>query len=563
MKKRIFALILTLVFVIAFISGCGNSSDNPGSGVSNTPASGSPSTGGNSTGGNNTGGNSTGGGNTTGGNVLAPEDLIAAPENKDVRYADLIDILTQTNVVVIDPHAPGANSVTERNIYTCIYDRLVIRTPEGEYVPELATSWEISDDMQTYTFSLRKDVSFHNGEKFTAQSVIDTVMISRENTGSLGFDAWRYVDTATALDEYTVEIVLVAPNADFLFLIQHPGASIINKAAREADPVSGAWVGTGAYFVSEFVSGDHIVLMRNDDYWGEPAITKQLYLRHVPEVATRTIIMQNNESQVCMSIEPTDMPQFVNNSDFVVYRIVSDAHIIFFNMNDSITGDLNFRLAVAHALERADIATVSAGDWALPASDGTIWGYSTEFRNNNIPIIPFDLDLARQCLEASSYNGEEVELMAGIFTTQRGGEMIQEQLAKVGINVRLNQTDVPTLSSTALYGSDKTQMIHHMLPMTLSAASARGAFYPGASSNRASYNNPVVNELLDRAPTIADQKEREALYMQIQEILAEDLPIINIYYRLQAPVSSSKIGGIIINPDQNHDFRGIFLVLDD
>ena len=199
----------------------------------------------------------------------------------------------------------------------------------------------------------------------------------------------------------------------------------------------------------------------------------------------------------------------------------------------------------------------------MPETGGTFWGYETEFRNNDIQMLPYDPDLAKQYLAASVYKGEEVELASGVPVFHRGAEMIAEQLGRIGINVRLFQTDAPTLQSYANPLNNQAQMIHHTNNFNKSAVSARGSYYSTGASNRSSFNNPLVDELVDKAPTITDPKEREAVYRQIQEILYEDLPYISIYNLINCTITSSAVGGIILDSDNNHDYRGIFMVLED
>lgn len=538
--KRISAILLTLTFILAFCSACVGDGGN--SAVS---------------------GNGTNANNSAGG-VLSPGEVVQPPEGEDVRFADLIDIIPELPVSVIDPLNPGAAFAAVLLIYGCIFDRLIERTDDGDFVPGLASSWE-TGDMQTYTFNLRDDVYFHNGDKFTAQDVIDTFMLIREAPGTQAFDLWRNVDSVTAIDEHTVRIVLNAVNADFLYGLSLPGAGfVLNKAAREADPISGAWVGTGAFYVSDFASSEHTMLTRNEDYWGIAPLTKQLYLHFVPEIAARALMLLNGESDVCGGIGTEDLDMFVADPNFTVYRIIANSvHNLAFSMIDPITGDLNFRKAVAYALDRNEICTVAVGDWGLPVTDGAIWGDTTPFRNTGIPLLPYDLDLARQYLDASAYNGEEIEIVCADGALLLSAQMIQEQLGRIGIDIKVSLLDPLTLMSRSMYGSDQVQIVHFVSPFDLSASSARGIFYAGAGANRASYNNPAVNELLDLVPTIADPEERGEIYRQIQEIVAEDMPYINLYYRMQSVVASSDVGGIIVNADMYYDFRSIFKVLDD
>ena len=495
-------------------------------------------------------------------NVMVPGEVIQAPEEPGVKYADLIRINAELPVVVVDVMSQGATFSIMRQIFILIYDRLVHYYPDdGVYEGELATHWD-TDDFKTWVFYLRDDVTFHNGDKFTSQDVVDTIGLAKEAVGSLGFDPWRNVESVRAVDEYTVEIVLTAVNADFVHFISEAGGSIVNKAARDADPIKGAWVGTGAFYVSDFVSDGYTELTRNENYWGTAPLTRQLYIQCVPEPAANTIMQLNGEVDVSLNIPPQDNDMFVELDDYIVYGFAANSTCsLTFGLLNPITSDLNFRLAVAHAVNREEIAIVSTGNWAKPTPDGAFWGDSTPFRNTGLVQREYDPELAKEYLAASSYNGEEVELMTGPSTLTIGAQMIYEQLVAIGINVRLFPTDIPTLVMGSQYGNENMQLLHFVSPFTVVASSARVMLYPGMTANRASYNNPRVNELLDKAPTVS-RAEQEAIYMEIQELVYEDIPQLSLYERIWSVVTNKNVGGIRIHPDMEHDHRGIFMTVD-
>jgi len=494
---------------------------------------------------------------TTG--ALYPGEVINAPEG--AQFADRIDISTELNVSLLDPQSTGSTFAACRIVFQMVYDRLTNFTENQELVPELAKSWE-TEDQQTWIFYLRDDVYFHNGDKFTAQDVINTWQGSRNEPGSLAWDNWLPIETITALDEYTVEIVLNAPYSAFAYNLSLPGGAIINKAAREADPVEGLWVGTGAFYVSDFVSGNTVTLTRNDNYWGEKAKTKVVNFTYVPEVAARTIMQLNDEINVSLSIGPTDNDMFNEDPNFIVYGYAANSTVsLTFSMLDPITSDWNFRMAVAHALNLEEIAYGTTGNWAKATEDGAFWGDSTPYRNTSLPKFEQDLDLAKKYLEASVYKGEEIELISGPDTLTLGAQILQEQLRVLGVNVRVNLTDVATLVGLTQYGDENMQMLHFVSPFELNATSARVVLYPGMSANRASYNNAEVNELLDKALAVGPS-EQEAIFHRIQEIVHDEIPQLSLYARIWTIVTNDRVGGIKINPDMNHDLRGIFMTVD-
>ena len=489
------------------------------------------------------------------------ENTAGPPASAGKRYLDSIEVLGEANIAAVDPYHPGGSGGVNRSLYSCIYDRLVFFS-EGEYLPELATSWEV-ENAQIYTFHLREDVKFHNGDNFTAQDVVNTYEIAMAGVGSTGYEAWRPVATAEALDEYTVRLTLGEPNADFMYKVTTTGASIVSKAARDADAVKGPWVGTGAFYVTEYPSPDLVVIVRNDDYWGGVMPTRQISFRYLPETAARTIALQNGESQISFNISPQDLAWFESSPDFEVITFTSNViNTIGFNMNDPITGDINFRLAVAYATSNPEITVASSGDYAIPVTDGAVWGWGQEFKNTSLPAIPYDLDLARQYLAASPYNGEELELITGNPDNHRGGEMIQEQLLQIGVRVRLYQTDHVTLMGHTAYDNNQGQLVHYLNVFDSSSGSARAIFYPNGVWNMVSYNNAEVNDLLDRAPSVADQNERAALYMRVQEIVAEELPYVGIYFSKRCITCMAGVGGIGLDADLNHNFKTVYIEVD-
>ena len=559
-KSKIVALILSLAMCLSLLAACGDKSDT--SAGTSAPPSG------------NTGGSAgtgtaappsvaPGSGNTSGNSGQALEE--PAPVEPEIRFAEHLDVNTDTNAIgTLNPFAPPANNTSTNWTFIMIYDRLVFRNLEGSYDPELATEWH-TDDYKTYTFKLRDDVVFHNGDKFTADDVIWTVEAARQGVGSAAYENWRPVETVRAIDPYTVEFVLSSVNVDFLANLSAPYCGIVNKRAMTEDPELGTVVGTGAFSVTDFSPNNYVKVARNDNYWGEIPITKTMTLMFIPEIGTRAIMMQNGEIQISFGIGAEDIYLFQQDSEhFDVFpQIMGNPQCLQFVMIDKFGSDRNFRMAVMHAIDRAEIAKVAAGDWAAPETQGTLWGYATEFRNNDIPIIPYDLDLAKDYLEKSIYKGEEIEISGGGTTNIAAAEILQIQLAKIGIKSWINGFDTPGFGAYANSPEFASTLILTPYMTSLSASSLRSAFHPDSSTNRCKYNNPVITQMFDEAGTITDYETRKAHYMKIQEIIAEDPPGVNIFWRLNGIVSAKGVGGVSIPPDHHRtDLRYAYMVIE-
>jgi len=539
MSKRVIPVILSVIMLLALAAACGSTNNPASSPAATNPAAPTPA---------------------------APGPVVPEPPPDDARFAEHIDIIVDSNnIAVINPYSPAGNTGPTQWTLTLIHDRLVENLGDGVYGQMLATSWD-TDDWQTYRFNLRDDVYFHNGERFTAEDIRFTVSAAQDNPGTIGFDRWRFVESVTVLDSHTVEIVLQRVHIDFLFDISTPPAGIVNERAFREDPDTWTWIGTGPYQVIEFATNDYVTVQRFDDYWGETPITSSLTLRFVPEPSARLVMLQNRESDVCFSITPEDLAILEADPNFRVFPVIFNApNVLGFNMADPLMSDRNFRMAAMHALNSEEIAMVAAGNWADPVLDGNVWGYATEFRHNNIERLPFDLDLARQYLDASPYNGEEIEIAAAIQTNILAAEIIQQQLAQAGIVTRINSMDTPAFISYIAFANNQSQLHVFASSFTLSAiGSTSNIYYPGAGNNRTSHDNPYVTELIDRARGIGDLEERRALFMHLQEYIADDPPHINVFWRLNGVAAINGIDGMRLGYDAvQYNLRGIYRVLED
>jgi len=490
----------------------------------------------------------------------------AAQLEEGTVFAEEIIVITDgTTLSVADPFNPATSPTASRQMFIMAFDRLVDAVGDGTYTQSLATSWE-NVNYQTITMTLREGVVFNNGDPFTADDVVATVLAGQDAVGSMAFDVWRNVDSVTAIDTYVVEFVLSDVDVEFFFNLSQPHASIVSSRAiaeMAGNPNVMFTAGTGAFRIVSMSPNDETVFERNDNFWGELPVTQRQVWLTIPEVPTRTIMLLNGEANINWGIPPDDIQMFVEHADFQVVRDYNNnPHYISFNMNDPIAGDINFRRAVAHAIFKPDIAMAAAAANAFPIDSPNLFGHASEFRNNDIAPIAHDMDLARAYLEASVWNGETIELSVAIPTNIRAAEVIQVQLSQLGVDIQLDVLDVPGFTSAVTYSDNRSQIAVYVLPTTLSAAHMRNAFFPGSSLNRASYNNPVVTEMLDRALRTTDLGERRDLYLQIQEIVSEEMPYIPIFGGYITMVATNGFSGIGFSPVGNHDLRFAFQVVE-
>ena len=505
----------------------------------------------------------------------------AAPDD-GANIAEHIDIIVEDDFVSMNPMTTSGNSNTATWALNLCHDRLVEHLEPGVIGPGLAERWESSPDFKTWTFYLRDDVDWHNGEHFTAEDVKFTIEASQLYPGTRAYNCWAVVEKLEVIDQYTIELTLKTSNADILYEWSHRGsAPIFNGKAWEdhdkgEDP-TWAHVGTGPYTVKEFSSSNFFTFERNDNYWGEASPTKSMTFWTVPEQATRNVMMQNGEAQLCFGMSPEDRDKAVANPDFQVftYTTLSPSSLSFNNLGtnineyegDELIMDKNFRLAIAHALNTEDIALASYGNWAMAPWDGNVWGYGVQYRlEDEIPKWEYNVDLAKEYLAQSKYDGEviPISLVSTLPASATTAQVVQMQLKAIGIETSIEAMDMPALQAMHTYDAgpmNPDRQIHiFSLAANLSAMrTLKTGFYPDSVQNRINYANTRVTELTDLIGSSDDEDARREAAYEIQRILYEDIASINCAYTVIGVVAANGIDGIVFFPDNfHHNFRGMY-----
>lgn len=558
--KKIIALLICAVLCLSLFAAC--SKDDAGTGADTGAGTGTGTGTGAGTG---TPSSPSVGSQTTptpgsGTDITQPD---AAPEDTtEVVFADHMEYIFADAVGMINLYNAGGGGSTHTNTCLMIYDGLFYNLPDGTSLPSLCTSYE-TDDYQTWIFHIRDDVKFHNGYKLTAEDVVYSWQRGKAAIGSQANNNWFQIEEGRVIDDYTVEFKTARPYGNLLFNLGTPYTSIVCKKAIEedADDVTGYYIGSGAYKIADFSPSNYIMFERNDDYWGEIPYTKTQTWRMVTEQSARTIMLQTGAAQLG-GIGAIDMDLFLNDPNFKIMQAISNNSMsIQFNMNNRITGDLNFRLAVAYAVDIEEITLFAAGEVGVPVTDGTIWGYQVPYKNTNIPRIVRDLDKAKAYLADSIYNGEEIE-----YTIMSGGQnedaavALQDELKLVGINIRINPMDVPSFIAYTSQPNDYTQMFTWFAGGSQNPVDTYRGFYPG--TNMMGYDNPVITEMFDQSPSILEEAAKREHYFKMQEIVTADRPCIPLFWMQSMFAYPANAGGFVVNASADNDLRYWYQIID-
>lgn len=343
-------------------------------------------------------------------------------------------------LVTLDPYGP--NSAAAADYLMPCYDRLISFNEDTQsYQPELAKSWSWADPL-TFKVDLRNDVLWSDGSKFTSIDVkysFDQIRKSAAIGSKLAS-----LDNVECVDDYTVVFHLNQVNVDFIDAVSYFNMGIVKNGAYEKH--EGYRVTTGAWIVTDFVPSDHYTVVRNEKYWGQVPVTKKMTFKYIPEASARLIALQNNEIDICLRVSEEDAV-FAQEDKNIDLSIITANTVIYLTLNSE-TGpgtDSNFRLALAHTINKDEIIQAACNGYGKPAI--TNWGRTTYGYYDGFGDYGQDYAKAAEYLAKTPYRDVTVLVRGSKARDLNALLVIQEQARKAGINVKVNAVEAATLTS--------------------------------------------------------------------------------------------------------------------
>ena len=358
-----------------------------------------------------------------------------------------IRVALESDIAALDPR--NANSTMTASVMSHIFSKLVSTDAKMNAVPDLAESWEQVDEL-TWRFHLRKDVTFHDGSPFTSADVVYTLdSIAADNT-------WRlYTDfsfmKASAVDEYTVDIKLKAPYPNAMRVLAGGRGGIVCKSAIEEmgeDAYGRAPVGSGAFIVTNWSSGDRIELTRNDNYWGEKPVYKDLTFRIITENASRTIEIETGGVDIAFDIGSDDVERLEADSNVNVVRGASSTmnHIVINSVNFDTLKNPQVRQAMHMALDMDAIVAVAFKGYATVA-ESLSPSSTTEIAK--VGPTAYDPEGAKELIAQSGFD-TSTPIILQIYKNQQiqaMAEIIANMWSAIGLTVQIVVVDRASMVS--------------------------------------------------------------------------------------------------------------------
>jgi peptide/nickel transport system substrate-binding protein len=469
----------------------------------------------------------------------------------------IIALTTQPNAL------DGVNSAERNasNVAQQIFDPLVWINDAGEFEPALAESWTVSDDGLTYTYKLREDVVFHNGEPFNADAVVFTWGVAKDPENQY-FNIWERASEVNKVDEFTVEIV--SPEINSLFLSLTATQWFFFPPAYYAEvgrsDFSQAPIGTGPFMLTEWIQGDRIVLDKNPNYWrdGFPKLDRLIF-RPITESSTRAAAIQTGEVDIVNRLSPDEAASLggIDGVNVIEYATNRVYYIAFNNLTSGVgepTEDPIVRQALNYAV---DVEGIIGALFAGKGRQATGFVTPADFGYDaTLTAYPYDPDKARELLaEAGWADGFDIgfECPTGAYTNfEQVCEAIEAQLGEVGVNASLKLTE-----SGAYWDLEAEKQLPPLFGDSWSNANPESydRLFGALGGNDASFSawsDPVIDDLLAEILLTIDDTARASLYVDLQAYMFDEPPFIYLYEPFSFEATSDKVANYQPRPAEDY-----------
>jgi peptide/nickel transport system substrate-binding protein len=472
-----------------------------------------------------------------------------------------------------------------------------------EVEPGLAESWEASDGGKAYTFHLRQGVKFHDGTDFDADAVCfnfdrwynfkgsfqngdasyywQTVFGGFANNESEDLPPSLYVG-CDVVDPNTATIHITKPSSSIIgalslssFSIASPKALQTYKADEGNVDEDGVFhptgtyatqhpVGTGPFKFQDWIRGDHLTIVRNDDYWGDKAKLEKVIFKPISDNAARLQALQSGEIQGYDLVEPQDIQTIEGDSNLqILDRPAFNVGYVGFNQKAKPLDNPEVRKAIAYALNRQEVVDsfyAGRGEVAKEFMPPEVEGYA-----DDVTEYPYDVDQAKQTLAGSGVS-TPIKITFCYPTDvsrpympdpKRNFEAFAADLNAAGFQI---QPKAAPWSPTYLSWVDTGKCPIYLLGWTGDFGDADnfvGTFFQTPNQGQWGFNEPPIHQKLDEAETETDPAARTALYQEANRLIMDYLPGVPYVHTKPALAFAANVTGYVPSPVSLESFATV------
>jgi peptide/nickel transport system substrate-binding protein len=481
--------------------------------------------------------------------------------SRSARENSTVVFLVEASPINLDPRI-GTDAVSE-HFHGLLFNSLIAHDAQMNIIPDLATSWDMPDPL-TYVFHLRPGVKFHDGRALSSADVkftFDSILAGDLKTPKRG--AFQTLKSVEAPDPATVIFHLSEPYASFLWSIARPAIGIVPQGSGVE--FAQHPIGTGPFQFVSMALDDEVVLDRNPDYFAGPPTIQRVRFRVVTDATVRALELRKGTADITavnalapdMAVTLAEQPGILKEDD-----PGTQLQYISMNFSDPILAHKEVRQALAYATDRPTLIKYLLRDQAriahslLPPNH---WAYEPDVRRYD-----YDPAKANQLLDKAGFprgkDGVRFHLEMKTSSeepTRLRAEAITDEWKKIGVVLDLRPLEFATFLSDINHGSFQLYTFGWVGanndPDIFQYVFSSKKFPPDGA-NRGHYKSAALDALLDRERVEMDRDKRKAILSQIQRMVAEDEPYINLWYQDNVVLHRDDLTGIVIPPAGDYDF---------
>ncbi len=468
------------------------------------------------------------------------------------KFQDKIVIGTPLDVTTTDPQ--GSNTDANMIVFCMTHETLVEIDPKtGKTIPGLAEFKVL--DSQTFKFTLPADATFTDGSPCTAKDVKFT--LDRAMQSSFTKPKLTLITKIEVLGDRELSIKISQPSQEFLLNLAHRSLSILSEAALKANEKAYS-LGTGKYFLKEWIPGDHLTLERYEKYRKGPAKTKSVELRLMKEDSARVIALQTGEIDVCIDPPSVELNYIAGDKNLALIQ-VPNVIMLYIAMNNTKApfDNQKVRQALACAVNKEKL--IQAGYNGHGTVHNNFINRGQFGLDQSLTGYEYDLKKAKALLaEAGFPNGFQFELAYNGSVKALIATVLQEDFAKIGVKAKLVEMESAALKSM-LNEKKHAAALYQWTDADGTDFTVRSMYYSGSGSNRSLIADKNLDKMIDEALVESNDGKRAEKYRLIEKYLKDACPIIPICTSIINVGTKASVKGVVWLGTAKHDYRDIYI----
>ena len=475
MKKRMLALFLLIALLGTVLCGCGDGSAATGS-----------------------------------------EEQTSGSAGETVQGGEITVGIAQDLDDSLDPHRMVAAGTKE--VMFNVFEGLVKPNSDGELIPAVAESYEVSDDGTVYTFHLREGVKFHNGETVTADDVVYSINRCADATGgSRLVEAFSVIRSVKKTDEHTVVITIDKANHEF---ISYLTTAIIPRDYTQQDT---APVGTGPFKFVSRTAQDTIVLERFDGYWGTPAYLDKVTFKVIENADSLVLSLQSGAVDLCNHLTSTQVSQLGDKFQ-ILEGTMNLVQALYLNNEVEPFNNEKVRQALCYAIDKQAVLDLVSDGHGKALGSSMYPAFTKYFDDSLTDYYPHDVQKAKELLSEAGYpNGfaMTITVPSNYQPHVDTAEVLVEQLKEVGITATIDRVEWGSWLSDVYTKHNYQSTVIGVDAANMTARAMLERFTTGNSGNFSNYSNADYDALFQKAQAANDDAEQIELYKELERNLTE------------------------------------------